>query len=107
VIPTAVGILPESSRVSAAALGAEPPIATLVPRDGALPPRRAPFSQRFELRCADVHPVRCDEALRSSSPRELVARACAHGASAHGFTPAWYSPERVAAMAGAVTERLS
>jgi hypothetical protein len=107
VIPAAAGTVPGSSPVPAPALGADPPNATLVPREGALPPGRAPFSPRFELRCADVHPVRCDEALRSSSPRELVARACAHGASAHGFTPAWYSPERVAAMAGAVTERLS
>jgi hypothetical protein len=28
-----------------------------------------------------------------------------HGASVHGFTPVWYSPGRVAAIAGAVTDR--
>jgi predicted small metal-binding protein len=57
----------------------------------------------FELRCAGVHAVRCGVALRGSSRKEVVELARAHGASAHGFTPAWYSSRRVAAMTAAVT----
>ncbi len=60
--------------------------------------------RRFSLRCSDVHPVRCEVVQGASSPRELVEWACAHGASAHGFTPAWYSPAQVASMAAAVTD---
>lgn len=102
--PATAGNLSESSPVSAHALRAEElAAATLVPRDGALPSVWAPFPRRFELRCADVHPVRCDLALRSSNLQELVARVSAHGANAHGFTPVWYSPGRVAAMAAAAT----
>jgi hypothetical protein len=104
VTPAAAANLSESSPVSAHALPAEErAAATLVPRDGALPSAWAPFPQRFELGCADVHPVRCNLALRSSNLEELVALVSAHGASAHGFTPVWYSPERVAAMATAAT----
>lgn len=62
----------------------------------------SPSQQRFWLRCSDVHPVRCDIVGSSSSRQELVARACAHGARAHGFTPAWYSAARVASMTAAV-----
>ncbi len=57
----------------------------------------------FRLRCCDVHPVRCDDTQSASSPGELVEWARAHGASAHGFTPAWYSPAQVSSMASAVT----
>lgn len=57
----------------------------------------------FELLCAEVHPVRCDVRLRSASPQQLVRLACAHGAEAHGFTPAWYSSKRLAAMAKLVS----
>jgi predicted small metal-binding protein len=53
------------------------------------------------LRCADVHPVACDAAIIASSRQELVERACAHGASAHGFTPTWYSEERLALIRAA------
>jgi predicted small metal-binding protein len=52
--------------------------------------------QRFELCCGDVHPVRCNLALRDTSREELTNRMCAHGANVHGFTPAWYHPARVA-----------
>jgi len=52
--------------------------------------------KNFELRCDDVHPVRCDVAIRAISREEATSRMCAHGAIAHGFTPGWYHPARVA-----------
>jgi hypothetical protein len=58
----------------------------------------------FELRCADVYPVRCDEVLSSASRDELLARTRAHGAGTHGFTAAWHSAGRLAAMAEAVSQ---
>ena len=67
------------------------------------PSPAAPDSHRFRLRCDDAHPVPCDVAWSGSNAAELVAVAAAHGANAHGFTPAWYSPTRVAAMTVAVT----
>jgi hypothetical protein len=63
---------------------------------------RQPAPGCFRLRCAEVHPVHCDVALESSSRTEVVARICAHGASAHGYTPVWYSPSRLDSMAAAV-----
>jgi hypothetical protein len=66
--------------------------------------RREATQEQFRLRCADVHPVGCDVELVSSRRDDLVSRACSHGASAHGFTPAWYSPRRVAAIAAEVAQ---
>jgi predicted small metal-binding protein len=54
--------------------------------------------QTREVRCADVHPVRCNVALRASSNEALTERVCAHGATVHGFTPVWYSRDRIAAI---------
>jgi hypothetical protein len=54
--------------------------------------------QRFELRCGDVHPVRCKVALCAMTRKELANRMCAHGAIVHGFTPTWYHPARIATM---------
>jgi len=54
--------------------------------------------QNFELRCGDVHPVRCDVAIRAVSREEVSSRMRAHGASAHGFTPGWYHPARIATI---------
>jgi hypothetical protein len=71
----------------------------------ARPPVRevhTPSQQRFWLQRSDVHPVRCDVVVSSSSQQELVESACVHGARAHGFTPVWYSASRVASMAAAV-----
>ena len=62
----------------------------------------ASFADRFELSCAGVHAVRCGVALREASREAVVELARAHGASAHGFTPAWYSPGRLAALMGDV-----
>jgi predicted small metal-binding protein len=63
---------------------------------------RQPAPGGFRLRCAEVHPVHCDVALESPSTAEVVARIRAHGASAHGYTPVWYSSSRLASMAAAV-----
>ena len=57
--------------------------------------------QSFELRCGDVHPVRCNVALRAKSREELTDRMCAHGAIVHGFTPNWYHAARIATIARA------
>jgi hypothetical protein len=52
-----------------------------------------------EVRCGDVHPVCCEVALRASNHVALIDRVRAHGASVHGFTPVWYSRERIAGIA--------
>jgi hypothetical protein len=54
--------------------------------------------QNFELRCGEVHPVRCNVAIRAMSPGEVASRMCAHGAIVHGFTPSWYHPARIATI---------
>ena len=54
--------------------------------------------QSFELRCGDVHPVRCNVAIRATSREHLTERMCAHGAIAHGFTPSWYDAARIASI---------
>lgn len=59
----------------------------------------------FALRCDAVHPVRCDEELRSATRQGVVALACEHGAHEHGFTRGWYNPRRLATMAESVTRR--
>ena len=68
-------------------------------------PVRRPSRPTFELRCADVHPLGCEEALRARSAHDLVALACDHGGLVHGFTPVWYSSKRLASMAAAITTR--
>jgi predicted small metal-binding protein len=65
---------------------------------------REPTQAEFRLRCADAHPVGCDVELVSSSRDDVVSRTCSHGASAHGFTPVWYSPRRLAAIAAKVAQ---
>jgi hypothetical protein len=45
--------------------------------------------------------VQCKVALRASSNEALTDRVRAHGASVHGFTPVWYSGERIARIADA------
>jgi hypothetical protein len=58
-----------------------------------------------ELRCAGVHPVHCNTRLRASTPERVVVLACEHGADAHGFTPRWYTPQRVLWMTDRVKYR--
>ena len=55
-------------------------------------------SRQLRLRCADVHPVHCDAEWTAPSASELVAIAVEHGAHAHGFTPRWYTAERIAGI---------
>ena len=66
-------------------------------------PSRVSFAHVFELRCAELHPVRCDVRLSAPDLEGLVILVREHGASAHGFTPAWYSSGRLAAMTEVVT----
>ena len=63
----------------------------------------ASVTDGFDLPCAGLDSVRCGLVVRGSSPEEVVALARVHGARAHGFTPAWYGPRRLAAMMAAVT----
>ena len=63
----------------------------------------APLPPAFEVRCADIHPGSCQQVLRAPRPGEVVALACEHGKLVHGFTAVWYSPQRLAVMAAAVT----
>lgn len=53
---------------------------------------------QLEVRCDALHPVPCDAELRGDDAEQLLRAACEHGAWAHGFTRAWYTPERVEAM---------
>jgi hypothetical protein len=62
------------------------------------------YSRRFRLRCADVLDVVCDASWCSSDPMVLVTLAHDHGELVHGFTPSWYSPQRLALMRAAVTD---
>ena len=57
------------------------------------------MSPRFEVSCAAVHPMRCDVRLSATSAEHVLAQAREHGESAHGYTGAWYTTERRAAMA--------
>jgi hypothetical protein len=54
--------------------------------------------QSFELRCGEVHPVRCNVAIHAMSREEVTSRMRAHGAIVHGFTPSWYHPARIATI---------
>jgi predicted small metal-binding protein len=56
------------------------------------------LSATFELRCGDVHPVRCNVALHAVTREELTSRIRAHGAMVHGFTSTWYDPARIATI---------
>lgn len=61
-------------------------------------------TQDVELCCADVHPQGCAEMLHARDSSDLVEIAREHGKLAHGFTPAWYSEQRLAAIAAVVTQ---
>jgi hypothetical protein len=64
----------------------------------ARPSPALPAGETFVLRCADVHPCRCDKVFSGPSPRRLVAEARRHGELVHFFTPVFYSPERLTEM---------
>ena len=56
---------------------------------------------REPARCCAQTSTRCNAkvALRASSNEALTDSVRAHGASVHGFTPVWYSRERIARIA--------
>lgn len=82
---------------------ADPGIAALARSEASLQPARVTLPPAFEVRCADIHPGTCEQVLRAPRPDDLVALACEHGKLMHGFTAVWYSAERLAAIAAAVT----
>jgi hypothetical protein len=63
---------------------------------------RAPL----EMRCEELHPIRCAQLLQANSPAEMVNVAREHGALIHGFTPVWYDQERLTSMSTTVARRL-
>ena len=95
--------LPHDAATSSAGFG----VATLAPREPVRAVARASLPQRFEVRCADVHALSCEETLRAERFTDVVALACQHGALLHGFTPAWYSRQRLALIARAVTNSVA
>lgn len=70
------------------------------PASTSLPPS---LPQAFELRCSDIHPCGCERVLRAPRPDDVVALAYEHGKLVHGYTAVWYSANRLAAIAAAVT----
>jgi hypothetical protein len=80
--------------------------AALAPGESLLPPAGGAPSLAFEVRCADVHPAGCEQSLRADRSSDVVALACEHRTRwSTGFTPVWYGPDRLAAIAEAVTCR--
>lgn len=67
---------------------------------------QASSSGPFEMSCQRFHPTRCTRSLHADSIPRMVDAAMAHGALAHGFTPAFYSQERQAAMAADAARHL-
>ena len=56
----------------------------------------APNELACAVICADVHPVLCRAILRGDTIDDVIDVAMRHGASAHGFTPAYYdSAQRI------------
>ncbi len=61
-----------------------------------------PEGPTYRVSCGEVHDyVRCDETLSASTAEDLSARVIEHGWLAHGFTPAFYTPERIAQIMSA------
>ena len=98
-----VGVSSALAQVGTARSRADLVVGSRVPAETEPPPSQVSLPDMFELRCAEFHPVRCDVRLRAASLERLMILAREHGALAHGFTPAWYSSRRLAAMAEIVT----
>ena len=105
VMAASVGVSSEWSLAGTAPSRADLVIGSRVPAETAAPPSSGSFPHMFEVRCAELHPVRRDVRLRAPSLESLVSMACEHGAFAHGFTPCWYSSPRLASMAEIVAQR--
>jgi hypothetical protein len=93
-----------ASSCDAAGLRTESRFAIPAAAESGRPPAGARLPQAFELRCADIHATGCEATLRAERLSDVVALACRHGALVHGFTPVWYSAERLAFIASVVTE---
>ncbi|HTP28898.1 MAG TPA: hypothetical protein VMK12_24965 [Anaeromyxobacteraceae bacterium] len=105
-----VGVSSEWSLAGTAPFRADLVIGTRHAAARAAPPSRVScdaYAARIcvELRCAELHPVRCDVRLRGADLESLVIIACENGALAHGITPAWYDSRRLPSMAEIVTQR--
>jgi predicted small metal-binding protein len=62
----------------------------------------------YRVTCRHVHPdLLCDEECAAQELDELVARLTSHGRDAHGFTAAFYTPERIELIKAAVLEARS
>ena len=70
------------------------------------PAGQASLSGPFEMSCRRFHPTRCTQPLHADSIPAMIDAAMAHGALAHGFTPAFYREERQAAMAADAARQL-
>jgi predicted small metal-binding protein len=81
---------------------AGPRLATLSP-SSPVRPRATPLPFAVRLRCTDAHSPSCEHELQAHHLDELVALAREHGALRHGLTAIWYTPERLAKIAAAVT----
>ena len=100
-----VGVSSLLSQGGTARLRADLVVGSRVPAETEPPPSQVSFPGMFGLRCAEVHPVRCNVRLRAASLESLMILVCEHGALAHGFTPCWYSSRRLASMAEIVMQR--
>ena len=100
---TPTGYSPGASSIDdAAGLRTDLPVARGA-RGAAVPvSAQGPETGDFQLRCADVHPTACDQTLRAQRPDHVVELAREHGALVHGFTPVWYSTQRLAIIAAAI-----
>jgi hypothetical protein len=55
-----------------------------------------PDGPTYRISCRDVHDsVRCEQTLSAPTARDLSARVIEHGWLVHGFTPAFYTPQRI------------
>ncbi len=92
-----------SSTDDASEVRAVPRLATLSPRSPVRLSAASPSPVALQLRCRDVHSPCCEQTLRTRQFDDLVALAREHGALRHGLTAIWYTPERLAKIATAVT----
>jgi hypothetical protein len=92
-----------SSVDDAGEVRADQRLATLSRRSPVRPSAVSPLPFAFRLRCGDVHSPGCEQTLGAHRLDDVVALARDHGALRHGLTAIWYTPERLAKIATAVT----
>jgi hypothetical protein len=52
----------------------------------------------YELACRELHPMGCAARIRGASVETMLHAAVSHGSRGHGFTAAFYDPDRLGAM---------